>query len=123
MVNTRVRGANLDETFGMSKEQKTDETTVVELYLEPHDLVKVEKDELLAVRDPTVPNGIITLAPMNDPSVERKGNITATPAFREAHVKRMDNGVTPIQYATAHQDGHGDSTRGTVILVFHDRER
>jgi len=118
---TEVRDPSPRESFGLQEEQDTDDTTVIEIYLEDNDLETVKENGLLAIPDPTVGHALIA-AHDYDTKIVRDGGVSATPRFEDSQVRRMKRGKTPITYATAHVDGAGDSTRGTVLEFYHASE-
>lgn len=114
---TRTREVEDDETFGLKDET---EGTVIEVYLEPFDLEFLKQNDCLMVPDPTVSNGIMVGSPTGGMRISVEGDVTAAFGMSwRSHGKRIESGRTPLVYATAHQDGRGDSTKGTFVLFYH----
>jgi len=119
---TNVRKPKPDESFGLRKEQETDNTTVIEVYLDDSDLEVADKNGLISIPDPTTDGALLALV-TSEINIEIGGGVSATPQFSEVHVNRVrEQKFTPVTYSTSHIDGKGTSRYGTVLEIYHEDE-
>lgn len=105
----------------------SDLDTVIDVHLTDVDLAFLRENQLLIVRDPTVENGIMVGAPTSNTEgglvLARDDDVTAKFVMTENHADRIESGRRdPTVYSAAHDDGRGDSEKGTIVRFLHESE-